>query len=316
MTPTVAEWTYCAGIALLFYLSRESETRLDPALLLPFVWLWVSSSRSITEWLAIIQTGHLPSGIDKATSYAEGTPLDRNILIIMMVLSAIVLIKRRQLVPIVSSNLVIVIFYVYAGFSVIWSDFPDITIRRWFKAVACLLAAMLVVGQQNRDSAMRRLFAWGGLFLIPLSVLFIKYFPAIGRMTIIENISSWVLSPTGVTSHKNSLGGICQFYGITFVWYLLSAYRDRSQTRRRWRIMAYGVALGMSIWLFVQANSVTAQSSFMLVVLFLLATSFPWVLDKNGSFTCHVPLSSLCPFQYSSWELARVRSRLWGGIQH
>jgi O-antigen ligase len=80
----------------------------------------------------------------------------------------------------------------------------------------------------------------------------------------------------GVTEHKNTLGLVCMALGLGLLWRFLLAYRDREDVRRKKRMMVYGVVIAMLIWLFVQANSVTAQSCLILgsAFLFLSVTRF------------------------------------------
>ena len=263
---------FAIGILGLFLLDRNREQQISTALCLPLIWLLLTSSRSLTEWLAAAGFG-LPSSGDRSSVYMEGTPLDRNLLIGLMILASFVLVRRRTLRTLLLDNVPVILFLLYGALSVLWSDFPEITIRRWFKAVGCLLLVMVVLSEHDREFAIRRLLVWTGFLLIPLSVLFIKYYPAMGKRMIIENISTWALSPVGVTTHKNSLGGICQVYGIVFLWHFLTAYRNHRYPNRASHLLAHGAGLGMVIWLFGQAHSVTAQSCFLLSAAFLLASS-------------------------------------------
>ena len=280
MSPQIASCVFIVGIIGLFWLDREPGTRVSKALCLPLVWLWLTSSRSFTDWVAIIQYGR-PTGGDQSSMYSEGSPLDRNVLIALMLFALVILVRRGRFGAILRANLPIVLFLLYGAMSAFWSDFPDITIRRWFKAVGSLLIVMVVLTERDRHFATRRLFVWAGFLLIPHSILLIKYYPAIGKTYVIENLSTWVLSPVGVTEHKNSLGGICQVYGIAFLWHFLAAYRDRQRPHRTSHLIAHGAALAMVAWLFVQANSVTAQSCFLLASFLLIATSIPGIARKR-----------------------------------
>ena len=274
MPPQIASAVFIVGIIGLFLLDRDREVRASSALCLPLMYVWATSSRSLTEWLAIFQTGRSPAGVGlPATTYTEGTPLDRHVMIVLMILAIIVLVRRGRIVELALANLPVVAFLLYGAISATWSDFPDITIRRWFKAVGCLLIVMVVLSERDRVAATKRLFVWAGFLLVPPSILLIKYYPAIGKTDLIVNISTWVLSPVGVTTHKNSLGLICQVFGIVFVWHFLAAYRDRQLAHRIRHLIVHGTALAMVVWLLVQANSVTSQSSFLLGTAFLVATS-------------------------------------------
>jgi O-antigen ligase len=84
----------------------------------------------------------------------------------------------------------------------------------------------------------------------------------------------------GVTDHKNTLGMVCMVLGLGFEWRFLLAYRDRKDPRRTKRLIVYALMLGMMVWIFVQANSVTAQSCFMLASIFLIASGTRRVARK------------------------------------
>jgi exopolysaccharide production protein ExoQ len=281
MSPQAATFVFVVGIIGLFLLDRDRKVRVSKAIYMPMIYLWIASSRSLTEWLAILQTGRPPALGDQAEMYANGEPLDRAVLSGLMVLATVVLLRRGRLGVLVRANLPIILFFLYGAVSALWSDFPDITIRRWFRAAGCLLMMMVVLSERDRDAAMKRLFVWAGFLLIPLSVLLIKYYPAIGRRYIVEDISTWVMSPIGVTTHKNTLGEICQIFGLAFVCHFLAAYRDRQLPHRTCHLIAHGVALAMVAWLFNQANSVTALSSFLLGTAFLIATSTRIIVRKR-----------------------------------
>ena len=292
MPPQIASCVFILVIIGLFLLDREREVQTSKALCLPLIWLWLISSRSVTEWVAIAGFGP-PPATDQASMYVEGSPLDRNVLIGLMILALAVLIWRGRIGALVRANLPIVLFLVYGAASALWSDFPDITIRRWFKAVGCLLMVMVVLTERNRDAATRRLLVWAGFLLIAHSILLIKYYPAIGRT---YNRWTWIVSVTGVTTHKNSLGGICQVYGVAFFWHFLAAYRNRKLSQRTRHLIAHGAALAMVAWLFVQANSVTAQSCFLLATAFLIATTTRTLAQKRWLVHLLVAVLVIVPF--------------------
>jgi exopolysaccharide production protein ExoQ len=292
MTPGIASCVFVLVIIGLFLLDREPESRVSKALCLPLVWLWLTSSRSATEWMAVLGFGP-PPATKQANMYMEGSPLDRNVLIGLMILALVVLVVRGRFGTLIRANLPIVLFLVYGAMSTVWSDFPDVTIRRWFKAVGCLLMVMVVLRERDRDAATRRLFVWSGFLLIPLSILLIKYYPAIGRS---YNHWTWIVSVTGVTTHKNTLGGICQLYGVVFVWHFLAAYRNRQLPDRTRHLIAHGTGLAMVVWLFLQANSVTAQSCFLLATAFLIASTTRAVAQRQWLVHLLMAVLVIVPF--------------------
>lgn len=295
MSPGIASCFFVLVIIALFLLDRHSEIPASKALYVPLIWLLLTSSRSVSEWVSLAGFGP-PSAVSQANMYMEGSPVDRNLMIGLIVIALVVLVVRGKLGALIRVNLPIVLFLLYGALSTLWSDFPEVAIRRWFKVAGCLLVIMVVLSERNRDAAMRRLFVWSGFLLIPLSVLFIKYYPAIGRS---YNRYTWLVSVTGVTTHKNTLGGICQIYGIAFVWHFLAAYRNRSLPHRIRHLIAHGAGLAMVIWLFAQANSVTAQSCFLLATAFLIATTARvcarkrWLVHALMAMLVIVPFSTL-----------------------
>src|SRR5205085_1121827 len=105
--------------------------------------------------------------------------------------------------------------------------------------------------------AIKRLLTWTGFLLIPTSVLFIKYYPDIGRA-----YDRWLGTPFyhGVTTEKNSLGRDLLVFGLGSVWSLFEAFRH--PTHRNRQLVAHGIVLVMIGWLFHMANSATSLSCF------------------------------------------------------
>jgi exopolysaccharide production protein ExoQ len=281
MPPFVATIVYSIGILCLFWFTRDREFVGSKALVLPAISLFLMSSRSATQWLAILSTGH-GRLMNQADMYAEGDPLDRAVMILLIVLAVTVLMHRGKLVPLLRANLPIVMFYLYAGISVFWSDFPDITIRRWSRAVGLLFITFIVLSERNRDAAMKRVFAWVGFILIPVSMLWIKYYPALGKVFRRVAWGVWNAEYIGVSTQKNELGAICLFFGIVFLSYFLTVYRDREHPHRKRFLRAYGAALAILVWVFLKTNSVTAEQSFLLAAFILVAARSRAVIRRRG----------------------------------
>jgi exopolysaccharide production protein ExoQ len=106
-------------------------------------------------------------------------------------------------------------------------------------------------------------------------VLFIKYYPELGRAYRQVELSTWVPVYTGVTTDKNMLGMVCLVFGIGSAWCFLEAFRGEKGTRRTGPLIAHGMVLTMVVWLFWQANSMTSLACFVLAIALLVATSFP-----------------------------------------
>jgi len=120
---------------------------------------------------------------------------------------------------------------------------------------------LVVLTDPEPLAALKRFFARTGFLLIPLSVLFIKYCPEMGRA-----YNQWTWEPTyvGVTLFKNELGMICLIFGLASVWRMASAWRDENGRQRMRIIFTHGVVVAGTIWLLWMANSMTSLSCFMM----------------------------------------------------
>src|SRR5262249_33483827 len=134
-------------------------------------------------------------------------------------------------------NTLILAYFSFCLVSVIWSDFPLVTLKRWIKALGDVEMVLIILSELDPFAALRWILTRMGFFLFPLSILFIRFYPQMGR----RPTNSWTQEPVGVTQQKNELGIMCTIFGIFFLWMLLSAYRERKRLRGAWRhMLAYG----------------------------------------------------------------------------
>ena len=90
--------------------------------------------------------------------------------------------RRRQLsASLIAANWPIACYFLFCLMSVVWSDFPDVSIKRWIKATGDVVMTLVVITDPQPLVALRRLFSRVGFLLLPLSALFIKYYPELGR---------------------------------------------------------------------------------------------------------------------------------------
>ncbi|MES1260671.1 MAG: O-antigen ligase family protein, partial [Acidobacteriota bacterium] len=159
------------------------------------------------------------------------------------------------------ANQPLVLFFLYCGISLLWSDFPEVAVKRWTKALGDFVMILIVLTDLHPFAAVRRLLTRVTFLLIPLSTMFIKYFPEFGRAYGRWDYKTYY---TGVTTNKNTLGGICLIFGLASLWSLLSAWRSRREPGRGRRLLAHAVILAMVLWLFSMANSMTSLACFLL----------------------------------------------------
>ena len=118
-------------ILALFLLERDRNSVVSSALWLPVVWLSIGASRSVDQLLGGLQ----PEAV--GDPYMKGNPLDVLIFAGLLAAGLIVLSARRRHVrTFLRANGPLLVFFFYCGASVLWSDYPFVSLKRWIKAVA------------------------------------------------------------------------------------------------------------------------------------------------------------------------------------
>jgi O-antigen ligase len=254
MQPTIASLICGIGIAGLFYLDRGEKTRVSKALVIPAVWMFLNTTHPLSFWV-----GMSPPGSYTTEAYVEGNPFDRNVALVLQFAALIVLCgKSGKVEAILRKNRLILVYFSFCLVSVLWSDFPFVTFKRWIKAIGDVQMVLVILAELDPFAALTRILTRMGFFLFPLSILFIRFYPQIGR----RPTNSWTQEPVGVTQQKNELGIMCMIYGIFFLWMLLSVYRERKRPGRWRHMLAYGTIIAISAYLLNQCNSTTSIVGF------------------------------------------------------
>lgn len=257
----VATGVFICVMLGFFALDREPKARTSLALWIPVVWFWIACSRNVSEWLGS-GGGSISSSLDSGNRYLDGNPLDRNVMTVLLSLGLFVLWTRRRVVgATLRANLPILLFFLYCAISSLWSEHPDVSIKRWVKAVADLVMVLVVLTEQDRFTAIKRLLARVGFVMIPLSILLIRYYSDLGRA---YNPWDGGLSWTGVTTTKNQLGMICLVLGLPSAWRVIEELRRASRERRKGTIFVHSCIILLAFWLIHTADSMTPFACFLL----------------------------------------------------
>ncbi len=264
-----------ALIAGLFYLDREKGAVTSKALWIPVLWLMIVSSRPISMWL------HVNREVTLADQYTEGSPVDAayyGILIIagLLILNVRWLLVRRYL----RVNSPLILFFLYCALSISWADSSGIATKRWIKSLGDVIMILIVLTDPNPGLALRKMFARVGFVLLPLSVLFILFFPSIGS---VYNETDRITMYFGVTTFKNLLGVTCMVFGLGSLWSFLGAYQDHAASNRRRRLIAQGAVVAMAVWLIVKADSMTSLSCLGLAGAVMAMTTTRWVARRPSA---------------------------------
>lgn len=255
-----------AFIVLLLRLGQDRRVHASWALIIPMLWFAIICSRPVSEWT------HLGQGADLMDRYSESSPLDAGTYAALLAAGLLVLNKRFQRVKaIVQANLPVMLFFFYCFLSLSWSDDPPVAFKRWFKAIGDLVMILLVLTEDDHEWAIRRLYMAIASVMLPLSVLFIAYYPALGTS---YDTTDHVTMFTGVATFKNLLGITCLASGLAGLWSFIAAWQDRADPDRKRHLLLYGTILVLAIGLVIKADSMTSFSSLMLASMVIVVSVF------------------------------------------
>jgi hypothetical protein len=204
--------------------------------------------------------------------YLEGSPLDAAVFLILILCGIWILVKRQvNWIDVLINNYWLWLFFLFGLFSIAWSDYPLVSLKRLFKASGNVVMALVILTERRPFEAFSAVLRRLAFVLVPLSVLFIKYYPELGRSY------AWGgrLMYTGVAFQKNALGMICLLSVIGFFWSLLLG-NDRKQ---RFKITKHGLAylalFTMCAWLIYLANSATSLVCIAVVAAIFIFSRLP-----------------------------------------
>lgn len=278
MPPTIASLVFVLVVVALFWLDRNRTPRPSGALWVAVVWFLLAASRSLGQWLYGMSPEYLTGQMEASDQLLEGNPFDRAVYMILVILGMIVLLTRRKEVEaLLRANGPVILFFLFCAISILWSDFPDVAFKRWIKAVGDLVMVLVILTDREPIAAFDRLLARMTFFLVPLSILLIKYYPNLGR-----GYDRWDGKAyyTGVALNKNTLGSICLLCGLGIVWRFIMTYQNKQGIARTRGLVGDTIVLLMIVWLFSKANSMTSLTCFMVGTALLLAGNARAVMRK------------------------------------
>src|SRR4030095_6000452 len=165
----------------------------------------------------------------------------------------------------------------YCFISIAWSDFPFVAFKRWIKILGHPIMALIILTAPNPDEAVKALLKRCAYVIVPVSILFIRYYPKLGC-----GYDPWTGEQmiTGIATNKNGLGADCMILGFFFFWYLLQTWStDRNTWRRNELRLIAGFLIGI-LYLFRLAHSATPLTSLCVGVLVVLFVGIR-LINKN-----------------------------------
>jgi len=255
--------------------NRDMWARPSKALWIPIIWLFIAGSRPVSLWL------DLRAG-DLTDRNIEGSPFDRNLFTALIVAALVVLVARgwKQVGPLLRTNGPILLFIVYCGISICWSDFSDVAFKRWIRAVGDVAMVLVVLTDAVPRAAVRAFLERTSVVLLPASILFDLWRGGVGRQY-----------HFGLTQNKNMFGAISMVLGLGALWRLFGILQSGERKGRRKKLIVQGSIVAMAMWCLWTANSTTSTSCFLLGSILIVVTS-KWQFARKP-LVVHLIVASL-----------------------
>jgi exopolysaccharide production protein ExoQ len=253
------------------WLIRQDTKRregISSALWIPTLWVGIIASRPVSAW----------TGIGGSGDTLDGSPADRAYYL-TLILAALFVLSRRAVNWgwLIARNWPLVVFYGFLLVSVLWANSPFSSFKRWFKESGNILMVLVILTDPRPLQAFRAVFVRCAYLLIPLSLIFIRYFPDIGRR---YNIHSGAMEAVGVTFQKNSLGTMILVCGLILLWDWLQRLDAGERIRNKAEKYAPPIILGIAVYLLFLCDSKTSILSLAMGSLIVVSIRFSVLRQK------------------------------------
>ena len=276
MPTPVATCLFAAFILWLFYRNSRESSRVSPALWIPTLWVAVVATKPLYYWI----NGN--SNVD-LWAFEEGTSADRNFYVALLFIGLCILKQRPGCGAILRTNRWLWFLYGYALFSVLWSEYPFFAFKRWIREVGNIVMILIIVTDHDPVRALRQVFLRCAYLLVPLSILFIKYYPAIG---VYYNVWTGKRCLGGVTTNKNTIAMLAMLSGIFLLSSIVDASRSSGWYKRLREKLPEWLVFLMCVWIISAANSMTSLTCFVVGVAVFFGSRAPWLGNNRFRWYC------------------------------
>ncbi len=283
MSPQLA-LLLCVGFILWLFRSDIKLRRLPSLdLWIPGIWLAIIGSRPLGYWLGG------GGGVDDTA--VEGNPINQIVQGGLMLASLVILHRRAfDWGGFLRANKALIGIYLFFALSALWSYYPFASAKRICRDFGSVLMVLVILSEGDPLAAATLLFVRISYLLFPLSILFIKYYPNIGRM----HSRGWETLYSGVTTHKNTLGMVVMVFGLMIVLDILELRRQGDPSVRKTSLrIRFGMLL-MGAWLLVKCDSKTSLLCILIGLCVLCGGQYVLRMQSPGRAIAACLAAALC----------------------
>jgi exopolysaccharide production protein ExoQ len=273
LPPQLVLLVILGGIFYLFRRDFRQKPNVTSAIWLPIVWLLIIASRPVTQWLAIFG---VPIG--GTISLEEGSSLDA-LVFLGLIASGVYVLRNRgiKLHDVVKENRWLMAFFLYCFLAIFWSDYPVVSFKRWIKILGHPIMVLILFTEPDPREALITFMKRCAYVLFPVSVLWIKYFPYLGR----KSGDYGEMTNRGIAGDKNALGAVCLVLGLCLLWHWLQVMRTEKTRSRRDELRLTGFLLLIIGYCLRKAHSSTSTISFLLAALIMVCLGLRFVNKRQ-----------------------------------
>jgi len=235
LTPTLALILTSIFVFTLLLIEHKENNAVSFTIWIPTIWLLYSGSKQLGSWLNIHNTIEV------------GSAPDRIFLISLGLIGIFILIKRNfSWSKALRQNWLYFVILLYMFLSVLWSNMPGISFRRWGREPIGFIMACLIISENNSMRAFFSSIKKVVYIAAPFSLLLIKYYPTYGR---VYDGWSGELQWVGISNQKNGLSILFAFCIFLIIWSLFEKFLNFKYLSYKLPILTDLIILFLSIYI-------------------------------------------------------------------
>lgn len=256
-----------ASLVLSWWLIKRDVARregISGAIWIPTIWMAIIGSRPVSMWV----------GFGGGSSTMDGSPLD-GLIFFILIAAAYIVLSRRGLnwSVVIAENWPIFLFYGFLLVSVLWANSSFVSSKRWIKEFGNIAVLLVILTEVRPQQALRAVFVRCAYLWLPLSLVFIRYFPSLGRYYSTHGGEGEI---TGVTTQKNSFGVLLIVCGLMLLWDWLEFRKanrfSKAKRPEKWIYLGF---LVLTAYLMHLSNSATSLVCLIVGAAIILSTRLP-----------------------------------------